>query len=78
MAPTIKRWRKGTGQAKAQDTYSLADLDRVIRDYESERGMTSASFKAGWDSGQLDHGDFDLSRWALLLGAASVHPPTAS
>ena len=83
MAWTIKRLRKGKGQGAGQATYSLDDLDRVICEYETEREMSSANFTSRWDSGQLDHGDFGLSRWALLLAAraraaASVNPPTAA
>ena len=52
-----------------QAAYTAADLSRVVTRYEDHYRMTSDDFLVLWRAKQLDHGDFELSRWALLLGA---------
>ena len=52
-----------------QAAYTADDVSRVLAHYETEYRMTSEQFLALWRMKQLDHGDFELSRWALLLGA---------
>ncbi len=61
--------RFGRRAAVRQSSFSLADLDHAIQEHEAQKGLTSQAFLAKWDAGEIDHGDFDFSRWALLLRA---------
>ncbi len=48
--------------------YTSEDVDLTLREYESEYERSSADFIRQWSRGLLDHGDFELSRWAMLIG----------
>ncbi len=48
--------------------YTSEDVDLTLREYESKYGWSSADFIRQWSRGLLDHGDFEFSRWAILIG----------
>lgn len=57
------------GKATKQTSYTSTDVAAALTAYERMFSMTTSAFMLRWEAGELDDGDFELSRWALLVGA---------
>ncbi len=57
---------------RTQDYVTTGDLDLCISQFEKEYGMSSELFLNRWRSGELSDEDFDLNRWAMMLGTRAA------